>query len=127
MKKLAAIIAVLIALSSLSACGRTYEDGYAEGEHMGYGEGYLNGYFAGVEEAQNDIAFFVEDDLSSIADDIKDKFGIYPEKAMQILANYADDPEAISDEDLYKAIWALDMYFYRSREVIKGIEDYWID
>ena len=98
---------------------RTYDSGYEEG--------YENGFYDGIAEAQHDIAFYVEDDLSSLGWDIEDEYGIHPEKAVQILSNYADVPDEVDEDELNDAIWAIYRYYHDSQEVINGIEDYWID
>ena len=137
MKRFIAFIAsfaLVICLLSCS-CRGTYEDGYADGYDDGledgwcdgYDEGYSKGYYEGIAEAQHDISVYVEDDLSSLAWDIDDTYGMHPEDAIMILANHADDPEAIEEEELNRAIWAIYRYYYNSHKIINGIEDYWID
>ena len=117
MKKLAVILSALILVLCLSACNiETYEDGYADG--------YTDGYYEGVAEALHDIAFYVEDDLWSLACDIEDEYGMSPEDAIIILSNYADVPDEVTEEELNKAIWVLYRYYYKSHEIINDIEDY---
>ena len=137
MKKLIAVIAVIaMALCSLSACElKPYEDDYDEGYSYGWEAGYDagwvagydEGYYEGIAEAQNDIAFYVEDDLWSLAHDIEDEYGMYPEDAVWVLFNYTDVPDEVTEEELINAIWAIRAYYYNSQEVINSIEDYWID
>ena len=115
-------------LCSLSACTQeTYEDGYEDGYADGFFEGQIDGYSEGIAEAQHDIAFMVEDDLSSLARDIEDEYGLFPEDALTILSNHADASNEVTKEELNNAIWAIYRYYHKSREVINGIEDYWID
>ena len=129
MKKYIAMIAVIsLALFSLSACElEPYEDDYDEGYSDGWEAGFDEGYCEGIAEAQHDIAFYVEDDLSSLAWDIKDEYGMLPEDAVWVLFNYTDVPDEVTEEELHKAILAIRRYYFASQEVVSGIEDYWID
>lgn len=145
MKKGFAILLVMLILSTVfSSCSSqsAYDEGYADGYDDGYSDGefdmqlevedsilagYDTGYYDGIAEAQHDIAVRVEDDLSSIAWDISDKYGLFPDEALQILSNYADVPDEVDKEELNDAIWAICRYYYDSNEIINNIDDYWID
>ena len=124
MKKFAATLTVLFLVLYLSACNiETYEDGYEDG----YANGYTEGYYEGIAEALDDISFYVEDDLWSLACDIEDEYGMSPDEAVMILSNYADVPDDVTEEEVNKAIWAIYRYYNKSHEIINSIEDYWID
>ena len=125
MKKLIMVLALFaLALCSLSGCRiEGYDTGYDDGYYAGYDDGYAKG----IETAQKFLAFVVDDDLSSLAWDIEDEYGLFPEDALQMLSNYADRSNEVSEEELNNAIWAICRYYYKSNEVINGIEDYWID
>ena len=84
-------------------------------------------YREGIAEAQEQIASLVEVEMWDLEFDIEDEYGIYPEEAMQILTNYADDADDISEDDLCTAIWAIRRYYYGSIDIVCGIDDYWID
>lgn len=129
MKRFITIIAsIALVMCSLSSCriegyGTGYDDGYEDGREAGFDYGYTKG----IEEAQQFLTFVVDDDLSSVERDIEDKYGIHPYEAVEILTNYADVPDQVSKEELRNAIWAIYRYYYRSNEVINGIEDYDIE
>ena len=129
MKRFISILLFFSVSMCLLSCSYkgTYEDGYGDGYDDGHYEGLCAGYDKGIEKAKEYLAFVVDDDLSELSRDIEDKYGIHPEKAVQILTNYADDPDSVSKEDLLRAIYAIDNYFNKSHQVINGIEDYWID
>ena len=92
-----------------------------------YYEGYSDGYYDGVEKAKQYIAFAVEDDLYSIAWDIEDEYGMLPEDAVRILANYADNSYEADEEELNDAIWSIYIYYHKSNKIVNAIEDYDID
>ena len=98
---------------------RTYDTGYEDG--------YENGFYDGIEEAQQYISIILDDELFMLSLNIEDKYGIYPEEAVQILSNYADVPDEVDIEELNDAIWAIYRYYYDSQEVINGIDDYEIE
>ena len=129
MKKFIAMIAVItLVLFSLSACElEPYEDDYDEGYSDGWEAGFDEGYYEGIAKAQHSIAFYVEDDLFYLERDIERKYGIHPEEAVQILSNFADVPDEVTEEEVYAAIWSIYLYYHASQEVINGIEDYSID
>ena len=128
MKKFFSIFAVLIIFCFLPSCyAKTYDDGYAEGYEYGYDEGYYVGYYDGAIDAQRMIASRVEDDLRSLGREIKDEYGMHPGNAVEVLSNYADVPDEVTEEELHQAIWAIYRYYYKTHDVIKGIEDYQID
>lgn len=104
-----------------------YEDGISIGKEIGYDEGYDEGYFDGMQKAPGKIESRVYDDIWDLCKEIEDKYGIHPEEAIQILANYADDTEAINAEELNRAIWVIFRYYHDSNKIMNGIEDYWID
>lgn len=124
MKKIIAMIALLMVSCSLSSCFATdYDYGYEDG----YDEGYYAGYSEGGEDAQRWIASRVEDDLWSLDWDIEEEYGVNPWEAVEILSNYADVPDEVTEEELHQAIWAIYRYYHKSNEVINGIEDYQLD
>ena len=125
MKKLIMVLALFsLILCSLSGCRiEGYDTGYDDGYYAGYDDGYAKG----IEKAQKFLAFVVDDDLSSIAWDIKDEYGMFPEDALNVLTNYIDVPDEVDEQDLVDAIYAVRSYYYRSNKVINDIEDYWID
>ena len=128
MKKIVLLIAVMLAMCSLSGCRiEGYNHGYDDGYDDGYESGYDIGYEEGVTRAQRYISFVLDDDLDSLAYDIEDTYGIHPEEAVQILSNYADVPDEVTEEELLNAIWAIYRYYHDSIEVVNGIEDYLID
>lgn len=129
MKRFIAILASFALTICLSSCSfrGSYDDGYEDGYDDGYYAGFDYGYYEGIAEAQHDIASYVDDDLSSLGWDIEEEYGLHPEDALQILSNYADVPDEVTEEELNNAIWAIYRYYYKSHEVINGIEDYWID
>ena len=121
-------VAILVLLSvTICLCSCDYRGIYDEAYEDGHFDGQCDGYYDGIERAKEYIAFVVDDDLSSLARDLEDQYGIHPEEAVQILSNYADVPDEVSEEELHNAIWAIYRYYYRSNEVINGIEDYDIE
>lgn len=117
-----------IVICSLSSCRiEGYDTGYDDGYDDGYDIGFDYGYAKGIAEAQQFLAFIVDDDLRCLGRDLEDQYGIHPEEAVQILSNYADVPDEVSEEELHNAIWAIYRYYYRSHEVINGIEYYDIE
>ena len=93
----------------------------------GYEAGYDDGYFDAMQKAPGRIESRVDDDIWNLCKEIENKYGIHPEEAIQILANYADDPEAINAEELDRAIWVIFRYYNDSNKIMNGIEDYWIE
>lgn len=111
-----ALCAVLVFV--LSACGRKDSK---DSEYYGdYHDGYVDGYSDGVEEAQQQISGYVDECFNSIGYDNE------IEEAIQILTNYAID-EPISEDELHKAIWAIEKYYYDISDIINDIEDYSVD
>ena len=104
-----------------------YDIAYNEGLDDGYKSGYEDGYYEGKAEAQHYIASRVEDDLISLDEEIFDKYGVDAWKAIEILSNYADVPDEVTEEDLHQAIWAIYDYYFGSQEISHEIEEYWID
>lgn len=134
MKKAFAILSVFVALicCTTSCKGRSIYAMEREAKEeaiydRGYETGYKEGYRTALSDAPERIEFYVEEDIWNLCHDIEDAYGIHPEKAAQILSNYADDPDAVTKEELNKAIWAIYRYYYDSREIMNDIEDYWID
>ena len=129
MKRIISILAFLSFAICLLSCSYkgTYDDGYEEGYEDGEYMGYEEGYYAGIAEAQQYIAFVVDDDLWCLGRSIEKECGIHPEEAVQILSNYADVPDEVTEEELYAAIWAIYQYYYDSYEIINSIEDYDVD
>lgn len=129
MKRLIALLLTISVAVCMVSCKhrRTYEDGYADGYEDGSYDAYSEGYYDGVANAQQFIAFVVDDDLRSLARDIEKEYGVHPGEAVEILSNYADVPDEVTEEELYAAIWAIYRYYYSSNQVIHDIEDYWID
>ena len=129
MKRLFVIIAsIVLIMCSLSSCkiegyGSGYDDGYLDGRETGLDYGYTKG----IEEAQRFLAFAVDDDLSDLGRDIEDEYGIHPAEAVELLTNYADNSAEATKEELNNAIWAIYRYYYGLREVVNGIEDYYIE
>ena len=108
MRKLVTIVGILLALCSLPACNAdTYDSGYEDG----YYEGYNDGYYDGIAKAQTYIASLAEEDLSSLCRDIEKEYGVSPYEAVEILSNYADVPDEVSDESLHNAILAVYNYY----------------
>ena len=83
-------------------------------------------YREGISEAQEHIASLVEVDMWDLEFDIKDKWGMYPASAIQILTDYADG-EPVSKSEVNKAIWAIRQYYYGTYDIINDIDNYWID
>ena len=137
MKKFFISISVFVlALCFLLACDSqgTYEDGHAAGYASGYSDAecvheddYIEGYVEGINRAQNYIKSHLEDDMNHISFEIKKEYGIDPEDALSILTNYIDDPEAISEQDLHNAIYAIRRCYLGMYEIIHCVDDYWID
>ena len=127
---IAASFVLVICLLSCSYKG-TYDDGHEDGFDYGFDcgwyKGYDEGYSEGLAEAQHDIAIRVDDEIWSLAWDIEDEYGLFPEDALQILTNYADVPDEVTREEVNNAIWAIRRYYFASNEIINDIEDYWID
>lgn len=143
-KGIATLLVMLILSTVFSSCSSqsAYDEGYAAGYDDGYSDGefdmqlevedsilagYDTGYHDGIAEAQHDIAVRVEDDLHSLAWDIEDEFGMFPDDALQILSNYVDVPDEVDGDDLSMAIIAIYKYYYDSNEIINNIDDYLID
>ncbi len=134
MKRFFIMLLIVFLACCLCACGSEtayvntdYDEGFSVGYDEGCVDGFDTGYMIGVQETQDKIASYLEDDLWDICDNIEDKYGMRPEDAVQILANYADDPDAISEQELNKAIWVIFRYYHDSHEIIYGVDDYWID
>lgn len=129
MKRFMAILAsAALFICSLSCSYRgTYDDGYEDGYSDGHYEGLCDGYEKGIERAKERIASRVEDDIWDMERDIENEHGINPWEAVEVLSNYADVPDEVTEEELHKAIWAIYSYYNKLNEVINGIEDYWID
>lgn len=121
------ILAIGIILTScclLSCSGRSIYAMEQEAKREAiYEDGYAAGYDEGIEEAKHDIAFYVDDDLFSLACDIEDQYGICPEDAIMMLENYADG-EPYTNEEIETAIWVVSCYYHRSHEIINRIEEY---
>lgn len=129
MKRFITIItSVALVMCSLSSCRiEGYDAGYDDGYEVGREAGFDYGYTKGVEEAQKFLAFAVDDDLNSLGWNIEDKYGMNPYEAVEILTNYADNPDEATEEELHNAILAIYRYYYGSHEVVNGIEDYYIE
>lgn len=129
MKRFIAIIAIFAVSLCLYSCDYSsfYDEGYEDGYQDGHFDGEYYGYYEGIERAKEYIAFVVDEDLSSIAYDIEDQYGLHPEEALQILSNYADVPDEVDIEKVDDAIWAIYCYYNNMQKIINGIEDYWID
>ena len=127
MKKSFLVIALLaVSICFLSSCtGRSIDAMERDTEYDAY-EAEEKRYHDGIEDAQKWIDSIVEMDIQDLEFDIEDKYGVSPEVAILILENYADG-EPISQKDLCNAIWAVSQYFWDSRAVVNGIDDYWID
>lgn len=118
MKKLLSITLSVVLIFSLSSCGRK---GSSDGESYGdYHDGYVDGYSDGISEAQEQISGYVDECFNSVGYDNK------IEEAIQILTNYADG-EPTSEEELHKAIWAIDQYYYDICDIVHDIDEYSID
>ena len=127
LKNVGCAIIILCVVTIASSCSKPTVSEVDDSYYEGYEEGYDDGYVEGIEKAQQFLAVVVDDDLSSLAWDIEDEYGLHPEDALQILSNYADCSGEVSEEELNNAIWAIYRYYYKSQEVINEIEDYWID
>lgn len=131
-KYLAAIFVTAILIFCLSSCGQSdyARDQEAKREAIyesGYEAGFKDGYSEAMQKAPGRIESRVDDDIWDLCCEIENKYGIHPEEAIQILANYADDPEAIETEELNRAIWATFRYYYNSYKIMNGIDTYLID
>ena len=129
MKRVISILAsIVLVMCCLYGCRiEDYDAGYADGYTDGRDAGYDYAYAKGIEEAQRFLDIVVDEDLFFLCKDIEDQYGLHPEDALLILSNYADVPDEVTEEELTNAIWAIYHYYYKSNEIINGIEDYWID
>mgnify|MGYP006923190534 CR=1 FL=1 len=129
MKRFFSVISLFVFSFCLISCSyrETYDDGYEEGYADGYYEGQCAGYYEGIDEAKRYIAFVLDDDLSSLSDKIEADYGLSTYDALNILSNYYDVPEEVTEEELNLAILVICLYCYDFDEVINGIEDYWIE
>ena len=119
MKKLHKIMLILaLCTMCLSSCQK--QDSHNEEYYGDYHDGYVDGYSDGVAEAQHQISGYVDECFNSVG------YGNKIEEAIQILTNYAID-EPISEDELHKAIWAIEKYYYDISDIINDIEDYSVD
>lgn len=124
MRKILSIVLCAVLVFSLSSCERKE---ISNDEYYGdYHDGYVDGYTDGIEEAQQAISFYIEEDFYEISSNNKDERGISIEDAIQILTNYADG-EPISDAELRNAIWSIDKFYYETCDIVYNIEDYSLD
>ena len=123
-KTICVIMCVILAFC-LFSCERSkyameqdakYESAYSDGYSVGYDEGYSEG----ISDAQEHL----ENRIQDISWDVKEAHGISPEKALQILTNYADG-EPITEAQLHQAIWAINEYCWDSYEDINDIDSYY--
>ena len=122
------IVSITLVMCCMSSCriegyDSGYDDGYADGREAGFEYGYTKG----IEEAQRFLAFAVDDDLIDLKLNIRKEYGLHPEDALDVLTNYIDVPDEVDEQELVDAIYAIRRYYYKSNEIINGIEYYWID
>lgn len=127
---------IIVVLSFLAVAGAIYLDFSSPPRinteetrtyDTGYEKGLEEGYRRGISEALEKIEDYVTDDLFQLESDVNREYGMYPEEAAQILTNYSDDSSAISEDDLYTAIWAIRSYYYGAYDIVNDIDEYWID
>lgn len=126
------LLSILIFCFILSSCGRSEvaRDREAREEALreeGYTQGFNDGSFDARMAAPSQIEELMQDELWDISNQIEEACGIRPEEAAIILNNYLDDPDAISDADLYTAIWSLSRYYRLSNDAIFDISEYWLE
>ena len=126
MKKiLLSIILCAFMFVSLSSCERSiYEMEKEAKREAAYNDGYEAGYDDGYHEGISDAQEHLENRIQDISWDVKEAHGISPEKALQILTNYADG-EPVTEAQLHQAIWAINEYYWDSYEDINDIDTYY--
>lgn len=136
MKKLFLMLFAFALLLSTIGCSDSfyyedrYEEGYDDGYYAGVEDGIEDGFDYGYDEAAyiapERIATRVIDDFSDLSSDIKERHGMYPGDAFNLIENYADG-EPIPEDELIEAFWAAAEYYYGSQDIIYEIEEYSID
>ena len=126
------LLSIFMICFVLSSCGRSEaaRDREAREEALreeGYAQGFNEGSFDARMAAPLQIEELLQGELWDISNNIEETCGIHPEEAAIILNNYLDDPDAISDRDLYNAIWSLSRYYHLSNDAIFDISEYWLD
>ena len=116
MKKLLIVALCVLMCFGLASCTR----------EVVYDTDYSDGYSDGLAEAQNQISVYAEECLWDISYDAKKDYGISPEEALQILANYADG-EPVPEENLHKAIWAMHQFYYDVSDLIYELDEYLVN
>ena len=125
MKKFCTLILAIIFIGTcLSSCNKSVYAMEKEAKREaafndGYGVGYEEGYQEGISDAQKRI----ENVLSDLSWDTKNKNGVDPETALQILTNYVDG-EPVTEEELNQAIWSLKQYYWDSYWAIHDSDSY---
>lgn len=83
-------------------------------------------YKEGISYAQKAIVNHLDTERMDLDFEIEESYGLHPEKALRIMENYLDN-EPVSEDELANAIWAIRSYYYKSEDILDGVEDYWID
>jgi hypothetical protein len=132
MKKLPFLILIFL-LFFLCACNTqpSYEEGYDEGYFVGYDEGYYYGYEDGVSDGKvygfedgveysiKEVSSIIDYELHDISSYIYNKYGIYPDSAV----NRLEDAEYLSDNEYYSALYAVDEYISKVETLLNELEE----
>ena len=104
----------------------TYNEdaGYEYGYDDGFIEGYDCGYYDALSEAPEYIENRVEDAFFDLMFYVEDLNGMSPDKAINILTNYADVREEATDEEVEAAIWAISNFYNGVYDIRRGISEY---
>ena len=124
------LLATLITALLLTGCGKTYEDGYAEGYDDGYiegfsdreldwfdyaddmyYEGYSEGYHDGMEECTSMAAYYVEEAQQ----------GSYGEDGLIILEGYFMGE--YSREEAMEALEWISNYYWQTEEALTNLSN----
>lgn len=122
--KIAALVWVLLLFSVLSARFEP-KDEYDK-EREAAQEKQMQLYEEGISYAQNKILNHLDAVFMDLDFEIEDIYGISPEEALRLMEHYLDD-EPVSEDDLANAIWAIRAYYYKSRDILDEVEEYWIE
>ena len=124
--RLSCLFALLLAVLCLPGCGKTYDDGYAEGYDDGYMEGYSDCelYWDDMYyEGYGDCADELDDWWDSLDDDYIGNHGYTMLEAMQSLSDYIDGVP-VEKEVLEDALWILRRFYEDVDTIVSEINFY---
>ena len=119
MKKYLCLVLCAIFVFGFSSCKRSE---YAMERDAKREAAYNNGYKAGYDEGYHEGISYAQERAENMLTESKTE--IPPETALQILTNYADG-EPVTKEELNKAIWSLDQYYWDLYSAIHDSDSYY--